>query len=363
MLAHVGYKTLMVDADASTNGLTLLCLPQVLAMKKLNPESRGMFDPRELGTLVPCEIESNVALIPATYSMRNTENVALSTFEDALTSVRNLPEWDFVLLDAQAGIDPFAKATAAIADQVIIVSEYDPISVQGIERLKVIFADTMASANVWVLFNKILPEFAKAIGEGLLIARYLPPIAWDADVVRAFALRQPVLNLAKPNVYCITIINILRVLFPDSVSDRLDQWVKEHEQAIQQPLVDHLKEIESNMRDLESDKISIDLSLRNIQIINNTGIILTFAAIFAIVAGAWSFLESWLLILFVVAIGGLLAFMALGFLVTAQEAREKRKREKRLAIERMLEEKAEEKRKYKAAIDSSELLDRSAIKR
>jgi hypothetical protein len=29
----------------------------------------------------------------------------------------------------------------------------------------------------------------------------------------------------------------------------------------------------------------------------------------------------------------------------------------------MLEEKAEEKRKYKAAIDSSELLDRSAIKR
>ena len=119
-----------------------------------------------------------------------TEGTDIEVFTTNLKkAIESESEYDFIFLDAQAGTDLYAKETAKLADQCIIVSEFDPVSAQGIERLKVHFSDILDPRRTWVLFNKILPEFAQAIGEGLAVARYLPPIPWDADVVRAFANR------------------------------------------------------------------------------------------------------------------------------------------------------------------------------
>jgi len=343
----------MVDADASTNGLTLFCLPQVLEKKKGFESARGMFDPDTLGALTRCEVESNLELIPATYKMRNTEDVGLSHFRNALQQVRQKSDCDFILLDAQAGIDPFAKAAAEIADQIIIVSEYDPISVQGIERLKVIFADVMRPDNVWILFNKILPEFAKAIGDGLLIARYLPPISWDADVVRAFALRQPILNLARPNAYCITIINILKVLFPGEVSSLLDLWISEHQQAIQEPLVSRLEEIDKTIKELEARRISIDLSLRNQDSITTFLMFLALLVIGVAGVGGWYFFNRWGAYLGTVAVVFVATLGAIGFFVESFQSMEKRERGERSEIERKLDEAREDRKKYKAILDAA----------
>ena len=133
-------------------------------------------------------------------------------------------KYDFVFLDAQAGADQYAHAAAAIAGQRVVVSEYDPVSTQGIDRLKILFGRVLDPSSTWILFNKVLPEFASVIGEGLSIARYLPPIPWDGDVVRAFARRDLAIDLKSPNPFTIAISQLALSLFPDFTFRRVEEW-------------------------------------------------------------------------------------------------------------------------------------------
>jgi cellulose biosynthesis protein BcsQ len=85
--------------------------------------------------------------------MSETETKDVNEFHATLkTFIENSNEYDIIILDAQAGTDNFARVATTLADQSVIVSEYDPISVQGIERLKVQFGSVLNPGNTWVLF-------------------------------------------------------------------------------------------------------------------------------------------------------------------------------------------------------------------
>lgn len=209
--------------------MTLLYLEQLLGPRRkesgLNLSRAGLFEAADGQPPTYVEISENLHFVPSAFRMRETEGVDLGVFEASLRSLlAEGRKYAFVLLDAQAGTDSFARVAASTADQCVIVSEYDPVSAQGIERLKVLFANVLDPSSTWTLFNKVLPEFAKAIGEGLSIARYLTPIPWDADVVRAFARGDLAINMQSPNPYTLAISQVAYDLFPDETGEEIEKW-------------------------------------------------------------------------------------------------------------------------------------------
>jgi cellulose biosynthesis protein BcsQ len=238
----LGRRVLMIDTDAATNGLTLLYLTQVVAfIDGLDSEPSGLFDddlPLAQAVVVP--LDENIDLLPATFVGKNTEDVPIDLFRSRLELVvdRAREDYDLILLDAQAGADEYARVALSptVSDQAIIVSEYDPMSAAGVERLKVLLGESLSYARTWIVLNKVLPEFAKSFGEFLEIARYAPPIPWDADVVRAYARRTLALDLEFGNEHTVAIIRVLRTVLSAEMGSALDKWEKDKTDVLRQPI-------------------------------------------------------------------------------------------------------------------------------
>ena len=278
-LSALGFRILLVDTDAATNGMTLLFLEQLLGKKRQaesnNEKKLGLFESNGDIPPSPIPITENLIFLPATYSLGNTEKCAIKDFEFSLSFVVEHADADIVLLDAQAGADSFAFVSAGFANTKVIVSEYDPISAQGIERLKILFAGILEPSQTYVLFNKILPEFATAIGEGLSIAHYLQPIAWDADVLRSFARRDLAIDMDQPNAYTLSIAQIAETLFADQCGAAIDVWRRKAANNISAPLEAQLKVLRSRLLSLMKNRDKTHL---------NRNIVLAFASILGLSA-------------------------------------------------------------------------------
>jgi cellulose biosynthesis protein BcsQ len=257
ILGSVGVRVLIVDCDASTNGMTLLFLQRVL-------EARGEYAPgRELvgsfeadAALAPTavEIAPAVSLIPATYVLRQTtDDPSLDSFAASLDHILGMSadgQYDIVLLDAQAGTDSFARLAVERADQVVIVSEYDPVSAEGNERLRRVFVDQLPPNDTWVLYNKVLPDFATSLGDFLLISRHLPPIQWDADVIRAFARRELAVD-ERGNAYTLALLAAVQTLLPKRYSSAIAEWLSSRESSLRKPIREGLIALDREVLRLE----------------------------------------------------------------------------------------------------------------
>src|SRR5712692_9395792 len=177
-LAGLGMKVLLIDMDAATNGLSLLYLEKLTGSRKqLSLEGgqlerglsavlpKGMFEMGRDKQPSPFKIEEGLDLIPAAYVMRQTEDTAVDTFTQMTSDAINffLKAYDYILLDAQSGSDRFAQVAIGLSHDIVVVSEFDPISVEGIDRLKHLFQDLLPYNRTWILFNKILPEFLRSL--------------------------------------------------------------------------------------------------------------------------------------------------------------------------------------------------------
>jgi len=246
-LSALGFSVLMIDADASTNGLTLLFLEQLIGKARRTDDSVGIFEAHKTGSAPNAvAITDKLRIVPAAYRMQQTQEYPIEEFERALLSVIDAgSSEDFILIDAQAGSDKYARIAASLSDAHILVSEYDPVSSQGLDRLKVLFAEVLTPSNTWTLFNKILPELAKAIGEGLAVARYLPPITWDADVVRAFSRRDLAVNMDVPNAYTFSISEVALAVAPDTTGDSIEDWRRSVIESATNPMKSRLDELKT----------------------------------------------------------------------------------------------------------------------
>ena len=235
VFAFFGVKTLLVDGDAATNGLTLLNINKIRKFKKVGTDKHfGIFDAAANSnqidvTILPFEDEENeedeIALIPATYTMLHTEHVEVKEYRKALDAVNEKYRNQFhaIIIDAQAGSDKFTRESVDVSDIVIIVSEYDPVSTDGVDRLKVHFHDVFAKKEVWTLYNKVLADFVPSLRQRSEIESTLPPISWDAEVVKAFAHRRTALDFDNLNPYTLAIVQIAQHIirhFPDDIQVR-----------------------------------------------------------------------------------------------------------------------------------------------
>lgn len=270
-LTALGKAVLLIDVDAATNGMTLLYIDEVLERKRAQSDddepARGLFDALSSGAYTTCRIGERTELLPATYTMKQTEDIGRATFGESLTSAiaQFGGSFDYIFVDAQAGTDMYARHAIERADEIVIVTEYDPISVQGAERLRHLFHDVLPRDAVWVLFNKVLPEFAKAVGDYLGVVRYLPPIPWDADVVRAFVQRELAIDMEKGNPFTLSILRTAKVLFGKTIASSMDDWKEERKDALQEPSRNALKAIDQEIGATEKAIIQTEFDLRSIK--------------------------------------------------------------------------------------------------
>jgi cellulose biosynthesis protein BcsQ len=162
---------------------------------------------------------------------------------------RHRDDYDYIFLDAQAGSDEFAQIAInpRISDRVIIVCEYDPMSAAGVERLKALFPDELGYRRTWVLLNKMLPEFVKSFRDFMEISRYLSPVPWTADVVRAYARRELALDLDEGNEFTVAIVQTLRTLLESGEREELERWLDEHTYELRRPVSKQLEELDAEL--------------------------------------------------------------------------------------------------------------------
>lgn len=295
-LVALGKKVLLIDTDAATNGLSLLYFKEVGVQNEdaiaKNRKPSGIYelvdsnDPAEIVIL-----NSGVHLIPATYLFRNTENIPLDAYKSSLsrTLLSMRDSYDYIFLDAQAGSDPYAQVSISkkISDEVIIVSEYDPMSSAGVERLKGLFREDLTYDRTWLLLNKMLPEFVKSFSNFLEVARYISPIPWDADVVRAYARRRLALDLENGNDFTLAIIQTLKSLLGDTISTELQSWTKQKAALISQPIEDQYKDIEKELQFILKEKYELEKRAENKKIIAKLGFIISSFSTVIILSGIY----------------------------------------------------------------------------
>ena len=280
-LSFLGKTVLIIDCDAATNGLTLFFLDDIIDRKsedRVNGQAHDEFRGPLLGIFEAATVEGqtkaslpihtrtrqNFFVIPSSFIQMRTQDVDVSRFEVKLRETINMygMDVDYIFLDAQAGADEFAEAAVRNSDENVIVSEYDPVSVQGVERLKTLFSDSLDPNRTWILYNKLLPEVAEKFSEFLTITRILSPIPWDAEVVRAFARQELPLNMEEGSTHTFAIMRTARMLFRKNVDADIRNWLEETESKIKEPSKKLLKDYERQLRELRNMQKDINVKMR-----------------------------------------------------------------------------------------------------
>lgn len=262
-LGKLGKKVLIIDSDGSTNGMTLFYLKEIKDHSAKNEKCFGILeDSFDINTVSYTQISDEVFLLPATYEFINTDSFNVSSFEHNLSSLvkyykeNNEITFDYILIDCQAGTDIHSEIAIkdTISDEIIINSEFDPISAAGIERLKGLFHKELNYNRAWVLLNKVLPEFASTSDDFLEIAKYLPPIIWTAEVVKKYARKELALDFEIGNEFTLNIVKVLKVLFGKEIKLPLDKWLNSREEIIKKPIYDEYLRIQDEYNEMQKSE-------------------------------------------------------------------------------------------------------------
>lgn len=301
-LSQLGKRVLFIDADFSTNGLTLFFLKEVQVAGELSfsksIKPKGLWDiisSENVAEFCLVSINEKLDFLPATFGLdvpRSPlgERYALR-LKGVLDELRD--EYDYILIDAQAGADAMARAAMSrgISDEVVILSEYDPMSAAGVERLKASMREDLTYDRTWVLLNKILPEFSKSFSDFLSVAKYLSPIPWDAEVVRAYARRSLAINSETGNEYTLAIVQTLKGLLGDGISAELTEWVNGRAAVIRQPIEQQYKDVELEIEAVLKSQYLLERK-KSKQQIYTFG--MTFAGIVSSAAFSWTIVKDFL---------------------------------------------------------------------
>ena len=254
--------------DAVTNGLSLLFLDELIEFKKNTTDKKisGIFE--RVGDILPTpfEISQKLYLIPTTYVMSQISFSRESKINETLAkTIEDLKgKYNYIILDAQAGAADISEIIFENSDDVIIVSEFDPISSEGIDRLKRLFPNALTYDKTWILFNKILPEFTKILGQFTTITRYLSPIPWDKEVVLSYAKKELPINLEKGNDYTFAFVKTAQSLLGKEIEEEINAWKVEKQEEIKRPIFNQLEILEKEIKENQKKTISLELSLKNI---------------------------------------------------------------------------------------------------
>ena len=195
-LAKEGKRCLCIDCDV---GLRNLDIPL------------GLSDTAALSFLEVCQGDCDLEQLTAhpqfetlfflTAPMnRSAEDIDPETFGDMVRAARE--KFDYVFLDAPAGVDAGFRLAAAKADRVLLVTLSDPAAVRDAGRTGQVL-ELMGKDNVRLIVNRINPRLVSNMdltvddvmdNAGLPLIGIVPE---DPDVTLAAAFGKPLLTYTK----------------------------------------------------------------------------------------------------------------------------------------------------------------------
>jgi len=294
-LSELGQSVLLIDADFATCGLTLLYRREVRAAadhaRSMSRSPAGLCE--AIVEPLACdevELAEGLNLIPASYQLPaagvQSSEITRQRLSSLLQGLRQ--RFDFILIDAQAGAAELAQIAMSrkVADEVVIVCEYDRISAAGVERLKAQLREDLSDDRAWILLNKISPEVVKSTADFHESTRHLGPIPWDAEVFRNYAKRSLAINSETENAHTLAVLRTLKVLCGEAIQRDFETWVQSYTAVVRQPLTEQYADAEKEMTLLRSYQSRMR---RRAQISRGFGM---FVAMAGLIASAWVWYSS-----------------------------------------------------------------------
>ena len=195
-LAEQGLKILCIDCDVGLRNLDIslgLADASALSFREVCSGDYGL----EQATVHP-EFPS-LRFLTAPMNC-DAEAIDRSAFGDMLRKARET--FDYVLLDAPAGIDAGFQLCAFFADRLILVTGSDPASIRDAARTGEVL-ELMGKESIRLIVNRIHPKMFDIMGitvddvmdrVGLPLLGIVPE---DPNVILAAADHRPLLKLGK----------------------------------------------------------------------------------------------------------------------------------------------------------------------
>ena len=159
-LSSEGKKVLCIDCDAGLRNLDIfLGMPDTGALSLMDVCSGNY--PLTMASQHPKFKQLFLLTAPVT---SGPEDIPQERFAEMLKKARE--EFDYVLLDAPAGLGVGMKLCATLSDRGILVTITDPASVRCAART-VQLLDTMGIKNVRLVVNRTYPEILKAMNTNI----------------------------------------------------------------------------------------------------------------------------------------------------------------------------------------------------
>jgi cellulose biosynthesis protein BcsQ len=269
ILSFLGKKVLIIDYDFATHGLTYFFLG------KMNKNMAGMIELINDPNLKPdiINFKSNFHILPSTskitgpdLTFMKNENINSSNVFKNLIEKFKL-EYDYILIDCQAGAVPSIEDVIKLSEKVLIVAEADPISVWAIKNIEYEFGK-MFPAETFGLINKLFieeKERYKDFREYSRLMKFLPPLPFDMEVRRNFARRHIPADVEKPSEFLISLLYAINDLLPE-LEENISNYLKKIKALNTQDIKMQIKENTKKIDDIKEVLFDLKYSRKNIQI-------------------------------------------------------------------------------------------------
>ena len=195
-LALQGHTVLCIDCDVGLRNLDIaLGISQIGALSFADVCSGGY----SLDDATRHPVYPGISFLTAPVNVA-VDKIETDAFAQMLEQARS--RFDYILLDAPAGIEAGFKLAARFADRVILVTGADPAAIRDASRAADVL-ETMGKTDVRMIINRIRPKMIAAMGvtvddimdqSGLPLMGVVPE---DEKVILAAAFRQPLLGYGK----------------------------------------------------------------------------------------------------------------------------------------------------------------------
>ena len=90
----------------------------------------------------------------------------------------------------------------------------------------------------------MLPEFVDKFSEFLSVSHYLPPIPWNADVVRSYAKRTLALDFERGNEFTLAALQSVKALPFATLTNDLNAWSDKQASMLREPINEQYNDLE-----------------------------------------------------------------------------------------------------------------------
>ena len=195
-LAEEGKRVLCIDCDVGLRNLDIsLGMSECGALSFLDISEGGY----SLDRATPHPVYPGLEFLTAPMN-RPVEKIDPAAFGDMLQKARK--EFDYIFLDAPAGVDAGFRLVAQVADRFLLVTGSGPAAVRDAARVGDLL-DLMGKENVRLIVNRVQREMLKTVRltiDDVMDTAGLPllgVVLEDANVTLAASFGKPLLKYAK----------------------------------------------------------------------------------------------------------------------------------------------------------------------